>query len=333
MAKYQKWTDDRISQFIELYPDTPWDDLERIFHSKKGSLLTMASNLGISRKGQNTPYTAEEDRTIIEMFGSGCTDTEIAACLSGRSPTAIKCRRIKLGCFERTMWTAEESELFEQLYPALPLTDVLQFFPGRSRDALIAHGTKFGIKAWMPYTTYSDNDLQFIREHYLTMSDAEMGEILNHSRASIKNRRNALGCHRIDGGASNYDDVSLYVRRHNQDWKVASMRQCDFKCIVSGERFSAIHHLQSQNTILQDTLTSLGLNKYTFNINQLTPDEKQEFLNAFYAEQAKYPLGVCLRQDIHQRFHTMYGFGDNTPEQFLEFLSVEYPNRQIEIVA
>jgi hypothetical protein len=123
------------------------------------------------------------------------------------------------------------------------------------------------------------------------------------------------------------------VNRHLlQEWKKKSMKNCEFKCVITGDRFDEIHHLVSLNAILDSVYNKLNLDFETFDINLLTEVERHKFLNAVFEEQANYPLGICLRKDVHMQFHNYYGYGNNTTEQFYEFVEKFYPNIQVNIL-
>ena len=48
-------------------------------------------------------------------------------------------------------------------------------------------------------------------------------------------------------------------------------------------------------------------------------EKKPEITSAFIDEHNKYPLGVCIRKDIHDLFHSIYGRYNNTQEQWERF--------------
>ena len=51
-----------------------------------------------------------------------------------------------------------------------------------------------------------------------------------------------------------------------------------------------------------------------------------EFKDLYLKIEWSYPA-ICIREDIHNKFHSIYGLGNNTPEQFIEFVSNFFPEK------
>lgn len=331
-GKWGKWTQERIQKLISMYPTSTWDELIEEFGCSKSSLTRAAYELGIKReKCSMSKYTKDEDEIISSMVQDGKSVEEIHKELPWRTIASIKNRITKICEPRRLKWTNEENEKLISLYSVITMDKLIAYFPHRSRDAIIIHAGKLGLTAYTEYKDYSEYEINFIRENYLTMSDEDMGKILGRSKQSVKNHRNEMGIHRVQKYNINYESVSVYVRRHIQEWKKESMKNCGFKCIVTGDRFDEIHHLVSLNVILEAVYNKLDLDFETFNVNTITEEERRKFLNEVKIEQSKYPLGVCLRKDIHAEFHNYYGYGNNTEEQFYEFIEKYYPNTKINV--
>ena len=240
---------------------------------------------------------------------------------------------------KHTRWTGDEIEKFVAMYPTAPL-DVLEKEFGLKKSSLNSAAHRYGVKrnrqfvkadSDIYHNLYTQYELDFIRNNYKTMTDEEIAIAIGRSRGSVKNHRNEMGLFRRINKNTAYENTSIYIRRHNVEWKKKSMQYCNFKCILSGDRFDEIHHLVSLNTILKSTYDKLHIDSELFDINTISENEKQIFLNEFYTEQDKYPLGVCLRKDIHAQFHNAYKYGDNTPEQFYKFAKEFYPNAQLNL--
>lgn len=121
-----------------------------------------------------------------------------------------------------------------------------------------------------------------------------------------------------NGGISK---LIVYLKNKSiKEWKEKSMQGCNYKCVVTGKRFDDIHHLHSFDMILKETIDELDF-KIKQNIGEYNFEELQLLEKTLLQNHYKYPLGVCLTREIHKEFHNKYGYGNNTPEQFQEFLN------------
>lgn len=319
-----RWTPELIAQFCKDYPNTSWEVLEAKYPFTKSSMLTKASQLGIRRlTGRPTRYNSADDSVITAMFNDGLSDNEIASKL-GRSVLGIRARRERIGHFAKHRWSSREDEVLREWYSKIPAADVAKMLHGRSRNAVVAHAKILGLQGFRDYHEYTQEEELYIKENYLCMSDEDIGKQLGHARASIKNRRNKLGLHRPTE-KTKYDDAVSYFRKYNLDWKNESMKTCGYRCVVTGERFDDIHHLFSLNTIVINACKSADIDLQSFDINEASDEDRKNFIEAVKREQGKYPLGVCLSKEVHVEFHNIYGYGNNTPEQFYEFINSQYP--------
>ncbi len=127
-----------------------------------------------------------------------------------------------------------------------------------------------------------------------------------------------------NSGENNYNwkggisKLKSYLSHIIIPWKKDSMKNCNYKCILTGKRFDDIHHLYGFNSILDETLNSLNL-EYKDIINEYLEDHLKQISDKFLELHYKYPLGVCLTKEIHMLFHSIYKYGRNTPQQFTEF--------------
>lgn len=173
---------------------------------------------------------------------------------------------------------------------------------------------------------YTEDDLKYIKDNYKTMSDEEIGNKLHRGAASIKEyrRKNKLFKPHPEGVIYGFDQ---YIHVNNKEWKRESAKNCGYKCIITDGSFDDIHHLYAKNLIVKELMKEHPDIDWEANFNDLEEREKKYIVDLFYKKQNEYPLGVCLRHDIHKDFHDRYGYGNNTPEQFIEFVKSIAPDR------
>jgi len=95
------------------------------------------------------------------------------------------------------------------------------------------------------------------------------------------------------------------------------MINCNYKCVLTNQRFDTIHHLYGFDLIVEEILSENNL-IFKQSIFEYEKDELEILKNQCIEKHKKYN-GVCIINSLHVIFHKNYGFGRNTPEQFEEF--------------
>lgn len=323
----KRWSKDDIDFLKNNYSDTEWSIiLQKLSNWEKSEIISKASKLKLKR---DIYFWNEKDiETLIQSYKDNIPIKKIIELLNYKfTENAILTKAKKLNIHKRDWWTDEENELLTKVYHKNDMDEICKMFPNRNRKAIISHASSLGLSY---KNIWEDDEVNFLKDNYISMSDQEIAGYLERTVDSVRGKRFLEGLKKpaVEGV---YNYLSEYIRKHNKDWKYKSAQRCNFKCIVTNQRFQAIHHLYGMNMIIKETLDNLGYESYP-DINKLSESDLQIILNEFYSNQNKYPLGICLTHDIHKQFHDIYGYGDNTPEQFKEFLSINYYTLQYDIL-
>lgn len=316
-----RWTDEEVNILREYYTIEPIDKIIQRLprHADEQTIFTKASSLNIPGYGT----WLDDELKVLEQYYGKIDNQELYEMLNKRhSIGSIRCKAQRLGYGLDPFWSKEENEILIKNYSTEDFQIVCSLLPNRTEEAIKNHARVLGVKSKQYLNEkYSDEQIEFIKNNCLKMNDTQIAKILNKSPAGIMAQRNKLGFYRIKKDYSNYPSLDKFFRGHIQQWKNDSMEACEYKCIFTGSKNFAIHHIYGFNTILKEVyeiLDNENLLKST-KIEDYTKEELDYFLSIFNDIHSKYPLGMCVRKDIHDLFHNIYGSGGNTIEQWNEF--------------
>lgn len=313
-----RYTKEDIDFLKKYYPLNDWVTITKRFPNvSKYSIHTKMHKLGIKAEKffEDKIWTNDEINILKNNYGKISND-EIQLLLPTRTYSSITSKAEKLGLKIREYWTSTEEEILKEYYSNMTMDDICSLLPDRSRGSIIMKAQSLNLRNSCKYQAWES---EFIINNWKFMSDKEMAIELGRDKTSIKGKRLSLGFLR-EKECSSYNDLSEYVRRNNLAWKKESMKDCKYKCVLSGKRFDDIHHIYGLNLILNETLEYLGI-AVKNTMDDYSDKELKNILITFREKQFKYPLGVCLSKEIHMLFHNNYGYGHNTPEQWEDFVS------------
>lgn len=276
------------------------------------------------------------DRLVAD-YENGMRLFELASKYNIPSSNIIsKLRTLKLFVPTSYRWSKSDTEKLKKYYPASHKDMLLVLFPGRTWVNLIDKASDLGIKriaskstarpAGRKYWHWQQWEIDLIRDNYEYMLLDDLCALLpDRSRSTIKTYAHNMNLVSKDWSSrtvavGSYRNMLHFIRSNNRGWRNRSMQASNYKCIVSGKRFDAIHHLVGFNQIVEETFLEHPEIVVRDCVQDYTTEELNYILECFFVIQDRYPLGVCLTKNVHTEFHSAYGFGNNTEAQFLEFV-------------
>ena len=271
-------------------------------------------------KQADQKWSMEDNQILIDNYGI-IPNSELVLMFSKEySIKAMKSQAGRLGLWDSNRWwTEEEKFLLKIKYSAIPFNEVMKFFPNRSKTSVLGQARQLGLYSYeyitSVYTQYEDD---FLRENYLIMANEEITRHIGHTPNGIAQRLYILNLHRPHE-IHNYECLNNYIRAKLTVWKQKYREKCNYVCSVTGIRQNIeVHHIRSFNLLMQEALELSNL-ELLESIDDYTQDMLDRLEFNFMFLQEMYDQYCCVTKNVHRLFHSLYGFGNNTVEQWEEF--------------
>lgn len=257
-------------------------------------------------------YKKIKYRDMVGMFSKPYTYEEIQR------------RAGNMKIVESRLWAPEEKQILIDNYHKVSMEEIQQMLPNKSPSAILGQARQLNLKS-LHYLThiYTEADNQYLRDNYLTKTNAELAEVLGHNANGIAQHLWLLKLYRpVD--IDNYLNLAKFVRQRNAVWRKEKQKECNRICQISGQQGqTVIHHIYGFNKILSEAISIEDLPPKS-KLSDYSEEELNNLLQTFWELQDKYNSYICISKDIHIKFHKLYGYGDNTPEQWDEFIKTYY---------
>lgn len=266
---------------------------------------------------------SEEDKKVLSDNYGKISYKEISELLNRKiEPHSIHRMAKELGLIENCgYWTDKEVDILIENYPMKPMMEVMKLLPNRSRTSILGQARTQNLKSYFYLNRiYTDDEINYLKENYAIKTYEEMSLDLGRTITAIKQRMIILGL-RKPTEIANYKTLYKYVRQRIVPWRNGVREKSGYVCAVTGERSNIIvHHIRSFNLLLEECIETLDFPLYD-NFETYTQEELDEFVDSFIELQEHYGEYICITEKVHDKFHSIYGCGNNTKEQWEEFIT------------
>jgi len=123
--------------------------------------------------------------------------------------------------------------------------------------------------------------------------------------------------------------ISDFLRGVISEWKFDSLKNSNFRCFMSNTNKKLIvhHYYKTFTEIILEIFKENNIPIYQI-INDYTNEQLKFLSDECLRLHYKYGLGMVIEEYLHIEFHSKYGYGNNTREQFDEFSKLHKDNKK-----
>ena len=267
----------------------------------------------------------DDEVEILQLNYGKISNKDIYDLLNhNKSNSQIRRKAISLGLSHNKEWSDDEINILKENYSYVSCDEIIKMLPNRTVGSIRGQARKLDIKSFYYLSRlYTEEENIYLRENYLQYTNEELAQHLNRSEKAIAQHLWALKLYRpID--KKGYDTISEYIRARLTPWKNKVRAENNYTCAITGCKSNIIvHHIKGLNLILNEAIDKINFPIYE-DITEYSEDQIDELFNVFFELQEKYHSYICITEDIHKKFHGIYGYGNNTEEQWNEFIDKYY---------
>lgn len=281
------------------------------------------------RKGM---YWSEEDTNLlISIFGTMSYKEMTNIFSSQKSVDELKRRAIYIGLTESRKWTQDDINTLIKCYPTMPIQKVMELIPNKTLLSIRGQARVQNLKSFYYLSRkYTDDENEYLKNNYLDKTDEELAKELNRDSNAIGQHLWVLGLKR-PYCIGKYDGLAEYIRSRLYMWKNDVKKRNNYTCAVTGSRSNiVVHHIYGFNLLLTEAIDNLGIDVYN-DLTKYSEEQLDQLFEEFLSLQEDYGQYICISETVHRHFHNIYGYGNNTKEQWDEFVDIYYKKISIKI--
>lgn len=269
-------------------------------------------------------WSEGEIEILINNYGKISYQNICHLLSNNRSVSEIKRKAIDLNLTSSRKWSNEEINILKENYSNLPFNDVMEMLPNRTRSSILGQARKLNLKSfYYSNRAYTEEENTYLKENYLKCTNEELALYLNRGTSAVAQHLWHLKLYRpID--KKRYDTIAECIRKRLVPWKNKIKKENNYTCKITGCHSNiVVHHIRGFNLILDEAINKINFPIYD-DVREYSEEQINKLFDVFFDLQEQYHSYICITEDVHKKFHSIYGYGNNTEEQWSDFLNKYY---------